>query len=177
MKRKLLLFIVFIYGIGLSSIHAIDFKDCVCFQGFWTEWYPVRMDVYGGYGGMTFRPRNSDPWLYHFGFSIENFVFPTKQQIKEHVKNNIEYIYTGTCEYYVCDEYPTITEIIKKFKRPLAIHPEGEKSKKYYTNIRKVTERVTIAIAPFHDVPNNYTIVLGDVKYAFYFPTGIYFNQ
>ena len=105
---------MFVYGIGLSSIHAVEFKDCIQYQGYWTEWALVRLDIRGGYNGMTFRPMNSDPWLYYLGFTIDNFAFPTKQEIKAHKKENREYFYTGTCEYYVCDEYPTITSILKK---------------------------------------------------------------
>ena len=65
----------------------------------------------------------------------------------------------------------------KKFKHPLHLHPEANYSKTHYTNLRKVKQRVTIAIAPFENVPSNYTIVFGEVKYAFYFPNGIYFNK
>lgn len=164
---------MFVYGIGLSSIHAVEFKDCIQYQGYWTEWALVRLDIRGGYNGMTFRPMNSDPWLYYLGFTIDNFAFPTKQEIKAHKKENREYFYTGTCEYYVCDEYPTITSILKKFKRPIPIHPE--KTTKY-RNVRKVTEKVTIVIAPFENVPEVYTIVFSEAKYAFWFPNGIYFN-
>lgn len=101
--------------------------------------------------GLRFRNRAypSDDWV--FQFTIDDYNKPDKKTRKEHIKYDIPYEYSGTAEYYVSDDYPTIDKVLKEYGFP-RLRPHGE-------NVRvKRTAKARIKIQAYKKEPTRFYI-------------------
>ena len=82
-----------------------------------------------------------------------------KEQRKSDYKLGIWYEFTGTVEYYICDDYPTIYDSFKSSKRASFINPQNPDGRP----TKKVTSKAKIKIAAFKDHPVCYNIWFDNV--------------
>ena len=95
-----------------------------------------------------------------------------KSTIKNHLKNNLWYEYSGTVEYYVTEDYPTIESVLRTFDFPYFNCNSG-----YNGNpCVKRTAKATIKIAPYKKRPKVYNIYFDNVAVGIYMEDS-YFNQ
>ena len=100
----------------------------------------------------------------------ENKIIPDKKTIKEHYKSNKWFEYSGTAEYYVTENYPTIAAILKAYDFPHFNSKSG-----YDGNpCVKRTAKAIIKIAPYKKHPECYNIYFDDVAVAISFD-GVHF--
>lgn len=132
-----------------------------CFDGYWSDWKDVSnaTKIKGDYSGFIIYNVNDGPWNYYFKFKIDYFWMPDKKKRREHRKENKWYEYTGVVEYYICDDYPNIYEIFKKYRGPRFISKALENGRP----TKKITSRATIKIAPYKDHPKCYNIWFDNV--------------
>lgn len=159
--RKLFI-MMFLLGISLN-MSAISIA--CCFDGYWSEWQDCgnSCKIKGGYSGFIFYSSSDGPWNYLFKFTIDNFRMPEAKQRKKDAKNGVWYEYTGTVEYYICDDYPTMYSVFKEAKKPKFVPKDRADGRP----TKKVTSKATIKIAAFKDRPNTYNIWFDNVGVAF----------
>lgn len=162
MKR----FLFFAFMLCLFAKGFAQYGISYYVNGYWSSWGTMDGSKYVGYGNyntISFSSKKYHPSLYFYKFEIANFVKPSDEDIRYHYKNNIWYEYTGTFEYYICDEFPTAKDAF--LRNTLVAPPE------YYPNNKKPRLKqvvpATIKIAPFKDHPKVYNIFFEDVGIAF----------
>lgn len=174
MKRKRLLLLVAFVLFAISAKAQIS--TCAYYDGYWGKWEPhyllplysgqQRKDyfaLYGNYSGFIIYWKNNHPSEYFFKFQINNYVPPTKEQIKEHYKRKEWYEYTGTVEYYVVESLPTIKELLKKHGHPIySYNPNNHGNEPTAKRIANAT----IKIAPYKKRPKVYNFWFDDVGFA-----------
>ena len=163
MNRKILLCVFCLF---LASITKAQIRTNAYYDGYWGEWKDQWLPslysstpekfyyrIYGNESGFIVYDADNHPSDYVFKFQINNYVAPTKQQIKEHYKRDEWYEYSGTVEYYVVESKPTIKEILKDHcDWPGRTEP-----------IAKRIANATIKIAPYKKHPRTYNIFFDDV--------------
>lgn len=168
--------IICIFCLLLVSIAKAQISTNAYYDGYWGEWknhwlpslfssMPEKYyyGLYGNESGFIVYDIDEHPSNYVFKFQINNYMAPTKQQIKEHNKRNEWYMYSGTVEYYVVESHPTIKEILKKFGFPL-YHKEVHDNYGNYA-VKRVAN-ATIKIAPYKKHPEVYNFCFDDVAIA-----------
>lgn len=134
------------------------------YWGSWTQWDLIqRYQIYGNYSGFIIYVKENHPSQYCFKFQINNYVPPTKQQIKEHYKKKEPYVYSGTVEYFVVESVPTIKDILKQSGFPLYHKDVRDKYGNYAV---KRVANATIRIAPYQKYPQLYDFWFDDVAVA-----------
>lgn len=163
MKR----FFISAFFFAISLYASAQIKVCCYYDGYWSEWEEAylsdlygRLDptipylkIYGNYSGFCTYGNTAHPSTYSFKFQITNYTIPDKKTKKEHLKKGKWYEYSGTVEYYVKEDLPTIKDILKResiFGHFPSITPS------YGTRKRSVN--ATIQIAPYKDHPRVYNI-------------------
>lgn len=119
--------------------------------------------LYGNYGDFKLLTDRDKPWGYYvFRVKIDNFKKPSKEEIKQHKKNNQWYVYSGTFEYSVCDAYPTARDA---FSLGWLIGYFREIDNQ--TVVRR-TAKATIKIAPYSkgECPQCYNIYFEGIGFA-----------
>lgn len=165
MKR---LFVIITFAL-LTIAAKAQISTCAYYDGYWGEWtqqyllplysWEQRKDyynLYGNYSGFIIYDKEFHPSQYCFKFQINNYVPPTKKQIKEHYKKKEWYEYSGTAEYYVVERAPTIKDVLKQFGFPIYHFGMGPKR----------VANATIKIAPYKKRPQVYNIWFDDVAVA-----------
>ena len=178
--KKFLLFITFAL---LAIATNAQISTNTYYDGYWGEWntwdlvQPYKLN--GNYSGFIIYyaddptlPFYSHPSQYIFKFQIENYVAPTKQQIKEHRKKNEWYVYSGTVEYFVMESEPTIRDILKQYHFPLF---DKDTHDKYGNYAVKRVANATIKIAPYKKHPEVYNIWFDDVAIAIQLLDNVHF--
>lgn len=113
MKLKRLLFL-FILIIAPLLCRAQD--GCFLVNGYWSKWQNLYgAEFQGAINDFVLYPEYQHPSEFFVRVRINNFYLPSKQQIKEHKKTNTWFEYSGTVEYYVSNQYPTIESIFKDY--------------------------------------------------------------
>lgn len=152
-----------------ASIKAAYLYTAVYVHGYWSKWenqtwgwdsshynyeFTARKHDYNEtFCGLEFRSEYADPWNWCFRISIDNYVKPDSKERKKHDKNNIWYEYSGTVEYYVSEEYPTIEKVLERYKFP-NINP----TTKTMGRVVKRTAKATIKIASYKKTPRAFNI-------------------
>lgn len=168
-KNRLFAIIVFVL---LSSVLKAQIKTCSYHDGYWGEWRshttrytyisaPPRFDynLYGGYSGFIIYNKGAHPSEYFFKFEANSYITPDKKAIKYHMKNNLWYEYSGTVEYYVTEEYPTIAAVLRAYEFPHFNCNSGSIGNPCV----KRTASATIKIAPYKKQPECYNIYFDNV--------------
>ena len=168
-RRRLLLFVAFVLltiaaKAQISTKAYAHISTNAYYDGYWGHWKKNYVyNLYGNYSGFIIYDIGDHPSRYEFKFQINNYVPPTKQQIKEHYKKQEWYEYSGTVEYFVVEKAPTIKDLLKQFGRPIYhkdIHDE------YGNYAVKRVANATIKIAPYKKRPQVYNLWFDDVGFA-----------
>ncbi len=168
-----------IFLVVIVNLFSLSSSAQLCsnafYNGYWGEWKKQYDEytgsyykLYGNNSGFIIYHRNSHPSEYVFKFKIDNYTPPSKETIKYHRKNNIWYEYSGSVEYFINNDYPTIKKALSSYN----CFPQVENK---VENIKK-TARATIKIAPYKKHPTLYNIWFEDVGFALDLGS-IYFKQ
>lgn len=165
MKKKILAFLIFV--ITANAIKA-QIATCSWHDGYWGQWKSHSsslgaryndFSLFGNYSGFIIYKKGAHPSEYIFKFQAYSYVTPDKQTIKSHLKNNLWYEYSGTVEYYVTENYPTIAAILKAFDFPYFNCNSGSPGNPCV----KRTANAIIKIAPYKKRPQCYNIYFDDI--------------
>ena len=181
MKKILFLIVIVITSLTASA----QIKVCAYYDGYWGEWEEAYqsdlygmlnptlpyLKIYGNYSGFCTYQNTVHPSNYSFKFQITNYTIPDKKTKKEHLKSGKWYEYSGTVEYYVNEELPTIKDILKRGSI-VGRFPTISQS---YGTYRRIAN-ATIQIAPYKDYPQVYNIFFDGVGVGIDLQT-VYFNQ
>ena len=169
--KKVIFIVYLLLCVSFNALGQI--KTCAYFDGYWSEWRPESsvVKIKGNYDGFILYLEKEGPWNYRFKFTIDNMFFPNKKQRKKDIKEGNFYEFTGTVEYYITDDYPTILELFRKNKGALFAPAKLENGRP----TKKVTSRATIKVAAFKDLPKDYNIWFDRVAFGIslgtlYFP-------
>lgn len=166
-------FLAFAAVVFTLAIKAQITVSC-CYNGYWGEYTGKYSgwQAYGNNSGFAVYSGTDHPSNYFFRFSINNYRTPSKEELKLHNKTNTWYEYSGTVEYYVCEKYPTIVDILKEYGYPCF----KESDSYLYAPIAKRTALATIKIAPYKKYPRDYNFWFDGVGIAISLGNW-YFNQ
>ena len=157
MKRLLVIISFALLAIATNA----QISTSVYYDGYWGNWSDQHsVKIFGGYSGFIVYHINNHPSLYCFDFQINDYVSPSKEQIKEHYKKNEWYVYSGTVKYFVVESEPTIKDILKKRGFP-RYHKDTRDENGNYA-VKRVA-KATIKIAPYKDHPRTYNIYFDNV--------------
>jgi hypothetical protein len=170
MKKIFLLFSLF-YCVAFNS--SAQISGACYYDGYWGEWtdYGNEVKIRGNYDGFIIYSSKEGPWEYRFKFTINNLKFPNKKQRKKDIAADKWYVFTGTVEYYITDDNPSILSLFRKAKRPLFSPAKLDGGRP----TKKITSKAKIRIAPFRNVPEYYNIWFDNVGFGIhmknvYFP-------
>ena len=152
------IFLFFVLSLISTSIFA-QIKITPYFDGYWGNWNTSSFEIRGSYSGFMFYNETQGPWDCYFKFSIDNYRLPDSKQRKKDYKLGIWYEFTGTVEYYICDDYPTIYDLFKSSRRATFVNPQNPDGRP----TKKVTSKAIIKIAAFKDYPVCYNIWFDNV--------------
>lgn len=159
MKQKIIFFwLLALFTFSANPSYA-QYKESFCYKGSWSDWkywngniagYPNRSGLaLRTYGGITY-----------FSFKINNYVPPTKKEIKQHLKTNEWFAYSGVVEYCVDEDKPTIEDIAREH---FFVYPDPRISDRPIETRRA---QCTIRIAPYKKQPSCYNIFFEGVGIA-----------
>lgn len=123
-----------------------------CYKGAWSSWVPMYESLYRSTDWSSLILKTKPGQINFFEIDIKNYSFPSKKDIKKHLKENKWYEYTGTVEYYVNDDYPT-AEVVAKRERLVMPNPRIDQT----PNVKR-TAKATIKIQPFKKTPKVYNV-------------------
>ena len=144
---------------------SAQISTCSWHDGYWGKWIQqYSCSILGNYTGFIIYKNYKHPSNYFFQFDIPSYEYiePTKKIKKEMLKQRKWYEYHGTVEYYVTEQYPTITSVLKTFEFPTFDCDSGSDGNPCV----KRTANATIKIAPYKDHPRCYNIYFDDVVVA-----------
>lgn len=145
------------------------------YKGDWSSWYDVGPKGSDGWSNFnrfsncqTFRSNDGSAFSFKteggiefFLFQINNYIRPSKEQIKSHLQSKQWYEYSGYVEYYVSDQYPTAEDITKA---NILVIPNPRIDE---TPTVKRRAMATIRIAPYKKNPFCYNIFFDNVGIGF----------
>mgnify|MGYP003419459575 FL=1 len=171
--KKLIFIISFLLCVTLNSVAQV--KGSAYFDGYWSKWEYLgsNVELEGGYRGFIIYLEEEGPWHYRFKFTINNFQVPNKKQRKKDIKLDKWYEYSGTVEYYISDDDPSVLAIFRKKKGVYFIASTLKNGRP----TKKITSKATIKIAPFKDLPNTYNIWFDGVGFAISLNGGSFPNE
>ena len=150
----------------LVLIASAQISTAAYFDGYWSNWITVSSQIRGNYGGFIIYESANGPWEPFFSFSIDDFYIldskTCKELYKEYTKYGEWYEYTGTVEYYICDNTPSIHASFKKNKGPYFVPPTLSNGRP----TKKITSTATIKIKPYKKHPKVYNIWFDNVGFA-----------
>ena len=164
MKKSFFLFALLQISLNLFSQ---TISQSVFYDGFWTEWEEYSMSgpvkIYGNYS--TLRFYKDHPSQYVFCLTINDYYQPSKKELKKHRKSGEWFVYNGTIEYYISDDF---MDAKSQFKRngDWCVAPWNHDVTKGQTPCVKVTKKCKVKIAPYKKRPRTYNIWWDDVGYA-----------
>lgn len=150
---------------SICIVATAQIKLSCYFDGYWSAWHAYRSSIRGGYDGFILYNPSDGPWYPFFKFTINNYYIPSDKGTRNNnIKNNRWYEFSGTVEYYICDDFPSAYQGFKKYREPVLIDPKRTQDEG--RPVKKITSRATIKIAPFKDHPKVYNIWFENVGYG-----------
>lgn len=141
------------------EIMRAQWEECFMYKGEWSSWTNAygNIEHYADESGIVLKTSGG---LEYFRFRIQNYLPPTKEQLKEHLKSGECFEYTGIVDYCVNDMYPTAEAIAKSdcFVKP---DPRVDKTP---TVMRSTTCR--ILIRPYKKIPSVYNVFFDGIGVA-----------
>lgn len=130
-----------------------------CYKGEWSSWkeYPGRTFTNANNTVIALKTQGGQQY---FAFSIDNFILPSKKELKNHQKNGKFFEYNGTVEYCVNDTYPTAEAIAKACTFVLP-NPRYDQTP---TVTRTASAR--ISVAPYKKKPTVFNIWFDNIGIA-----------
>lgn len=156
-----------IFAIMTSALKA-QIRTASWHDGYWGQWTSHssslghrfnEFSLYGNYSGFLICKKNAHPSEYILKFQANSYSTPDKKTIKYHFKKNVWYEYSGIVEYYVTEDYPTITDILKRYDFPYFNCNSGSAGNPCV----KRTAIATIKIAPYKKHPECYNLYFDNV--------------
>lgn len=159
-------------------------KHCCYYNDYWGNWKEFDdCKVKGYYDSFIIYEGSKHPSNYFFKFEIQGYVTPSKKEIKQHYKTKTWWEYYGYVEYYICDLYPTVVDILKEksrllreddlsfydYDRRLSALKASKMAKGESFNpigFKKMRKNAIIKIAPYKKIPQCYNIYFDGVGYA-----------
>ena len=140
--------------------HAQTISYARYIDGYWSEWELVQGCIHGSYGEILCYDCNHHPSEFTWRLTLNNFIKPSKELIKDYYKKKCWWEYQGYFEYYISDEYQTLkSQLLNR----VWITPWLHDVSKGQTPCVKRTVRATVKIAPYKDHPRCYNVyVEGD---------------
>lgn len=137
----------------LSSLTAEAATWNFYYDGFWHEWVPITTAINGSWNDLIFYYPAEGIENYQLRVVIDNpQVMPDIKQRKVMIKNNQWIEFSGTVEYFVCDDYPTAYDVFKNYRigyeRAFIYHNFRDKDWNRRPT-KRVKKKATIRIAPF----------------------------
>jgi len=182
--KKVLLIALLLFSVSNLAYSQFRLKQCAYYNGYWGTWKQLNdCKIKGNYDGFIIYEDDKHPSDYIFSFQIQGYIPPSKKDIKQHYKTNTWWVHEGYVEYYICDLYPTIVDVLKdngRLLREVDLHildydkklstlkaskmMKGESFTPIgYTKVRKYA---TIKIAPYKNAPQVYNIYFDGGGYA-----------
>ena len=183
--KKIIIFLFFLIPIFCYGYVAPQLRSCIYIDGEWTNWtrqehfitgrplYPFYL-LYNrfedNFEGFRFKPDKGPLNSFCFKFEIDNYIKPNKREIKQHLKNEQWYEYTGWVEYFVCERLPTIYDVlIDVTKNASWINFPNIPSDGYPARVVKRRARAIIKIAPYKKIPKVFNIYFDGVGVGLWF--------
>lgn len=158
-KNPLLTFLLLIVVLSTTCMAHAQWKQSFSYHGDWSSWQNEygKISHYHDESGIILKTSGGQTY---FSFQISNYTPPSKKELKEHLKNNQWFEYTGTVEYMVNDQYPT-AEALARANRFVIPNPR-------YDQTPSVMRRTscTIRIQPYKKLPANYNIFFDNIGVA-----------
>lgn len=159
--------LIVILGLVLMSVAVKAISWSYFYDGLWSEWSPRYFARASGnwHDFVIYNANGGSIHNYLFRITIDNpETLPDKKQRKVMFKNKQWLEFTGTIEYYICDDYPTAYDIFKKNWQWIEYN---------YSDTRpviKVKKIVTIKISPTKgDKIGTYNLWWENVGFGFSF--------
>lgn len=155
---KKIIIIIHICLCSVNYIQAQIFQVNSWYDGFWGDWhYLYGYTFKGDCSGYILHHVDKHPSEYVFKFNIDSFVMPDKKTRKKKYREGTWYEYTGTVEYYVTESYPSITNVLRKFRFPCINCKSNEEA-----CVKRVAKAI-IKVAPYKKYPYCYNIYFDEV--------------
>lgn len=156
--RILLLLITSIISLSTSFAYGSDdFRpEWGCsVENRWNNWSHGDYRFNGRWNDFVVYSSYNAPWCFAMRVKA-NGSWPSKSAIKEYKKSGKNFVYDATIEYWVCDKYPTIKDILKtsSYGIKLVNNPEAlsAQEKKDLGNIVKRTAKGKLYLLPWRDM-------------------------
>ena len=170
MKKKIFIILALMFVTVNAFSQDERIYTCSYFDGYWSDWYLTAASIKGDYSGFIVYLSSEGPWNYRFKFTINNMAFPNKKQRKKDIKNGNYYVFSGTVEYYISDDEPSVLENFRRNRGPYFVPAKLANGRP----TKKITSKATIKIAPFKDLPRTYNIFFDNVGFGINL-NGLYF--
>lgn len=125
---------------------------CFNYKGSWSNWESNQVpdiSVYTDGSGFILKTEGG---IDYFEVRIPSYTTPTKEELKEHKKQNKYFEYSGYVNYYVSDNYPTALDLAK---HNMLILPDPRRD--VTPTVQRHTN-ATIRIAPYDNYPEVYNV-------------------
>ena len=119
--KLFLVIVTYLLGIG----NAFPIRTAYGMDGYWSSWNFSLLEVTGSMRNFVLFNGSDHPSIFLLRWKADNYTKPSKKEIKEHIKSDSWFEYTGTVEYWVSEEYPTIKDVLKKKQGSLVTNPDS----------------------------------------------------
>lgn len=170
MKKKIFIILALLFMATNAFSQDSHIYTCAYFDGYWSDWEITAASIKGDYNGFIIYLSSEGPWNYRFKFTVDNMTFPDKKQRKKDIKNGNFYVFSGTVEYYISDDEPSVLENFRRNRGPYFVPAKLANGRP----TKKITSKATIKISPFKNLPRNYNIFFDNVGFGINL-NGLYF--
>ena len=108
------LFVLILSLLGIVNGKADRVETAYSIDGYWSRWTYQSYEIAGTLADCVLVKGWNHPSAFNLRIKINNYSKPSKSEIKDHIKNDKWFEYSGTVEYWVSEEYPTIKDALKK---------------------------------------------------------------
>ena len=99
--------------LSISNVKA-EIRSAYAIDNYWSRWTYKCYEVTGTYADFVLFKAWDHPSAFNLRIKVNNYTKPSKSEIKDYIKNDKWFEYSGTVEYWVSEEYPTIKDALKK---------------------------------------------------------------
>lgn len=160
MNRATVQIIILTLILSIIPFYAsAQWQQAFSYKGDWSPWEKTygSISTYTDDSGILLKTPGGQVY---FRFYITNYIPPTKDQIKEHLKNKRWFEYNGVVQYMVNDKYPTAEAIAKRSNFVIPDPRVDETPSVLRTTTCK------IRIEPYKKLPSNYNVYFDNIGVA-----------
>ena len=111
----------------ISNGKAKSVEIAYAIDNYWSRWTYKSYEIAGTYADFVLFKAWDHPSAFSLRIKVNNYSKPSKSTIKDYIKMNRWFEYSGTVEYWVSEEYPTIKDALKKTE-DLVSNPDSKHS-------------------------------------------------